>query len=100
MPTNDSNQKPHPPAPSTFESPSCELDRAHDVVQFWRDVGPDGWFERNDEVDQRFSEMFYDLHFAAARRQCEPWLDHPQAALALILLLDQFHPSKRTGKRF
>lgn len=66
------------------------LHQAHKVVQFWRDVGKDGWFERNDAVDRRFNELCYDLHFSAARRQCEHWSEHPEAALALILLLDQF----------
>lgn len=69
-------------------SPSIE--RAADVVTFWREVGREGWFTKNDAVDQKFGERFYGLHFAAARRQCEHWLGHPEAALALMLLLDQF----------
>lgn len=66
------------------------LEQARDVVQFWRDVGKDGWFTKNDAVDRRFRELCYDLHFAAARRQCEHWIDDADGALALILLLDQF----------
>lgn len=66
------------------------LHQANDVVQFWRDVGKEGWFARNDAVDRRFGELCYDLHFSAARRQCEHWLEDPDAALALMLLLDQF----------
>lgn len=70
------------------EKPSPE--RAREVVEFWREVGPQGWFVRNDAVDQRFRDMFYDLHFAAACRQCDHWITQPESGLALILLLDQF----------
>lgn len=66
------------------------FDQARDVIEFWREVGSEGWFTQSDAVDQRFSELFYDLHFAAARRQCEHWATQPESGLALILLLDQF----------
>lgn len=65
-------------------------ERGLEVVEFWRSIGPDGWFAKNDEVDRRFAEDFAGLHFAAARAQCMHWLDEPWAGLALILLLDQF----------
>lgn len=65
-------------------------DRALEVVSFWRGVGKDGWFTQDDDVDRRFRDQFYDLHFAAARRELEHWLENPDTALALILLLDQF----------
>src|SRR5690554_4714288 len=70
------------------EEPS--FDQARDVIEFWRDVGSEGWFAKSDAVDQQFSERFYDLHFAAARRQCEHWATQPESNLTLILLLDQF----------
>ncbi len=44
-------------------------DQAQDVIKFWRDVGKGGWFVKNETVDRRFRELFYDLHFAAARCQ-------------------------------
>lgn len=75
---------------SKRSSETCSPDRARDVIDFWREVGPQGWFVRNAAVDQRFRDMFYDLHFAAARRQCEHWITQPESGLALILLLDQF----------
>lgn len=66
------------------------LDQARAVIAFWQELGSGGWFAKNDAVDQRFRDLFYDLHFAAARRHCEHWLDDPEAGLALVLLLDQF----------
>lgn len=78
------------------------MGRALEVVNFWRAVGKDGWFSKDDDVDRRFREQFYDLHFAAARGELEHWLEHPDAALALILLLDQFPRNvfRNTGHMF
>jgi len=73
---------------NTFDLVSVDL--AQDVITFWRDVGKEGWFAKNDAVDQRFRDLFYDLHFSAARRECEHWIAQPYPGLALILLLDQF----------
>ena len=69
----------------------AELDpRAADVVTFWRDAGEDAWFTKNVAFDAGFHDRFRDLHFAAARRELDHWIDHPESALALMILLDQF----------
>ncbi len=60
------------------------------VTKFWRDAGPDAWFEKNDAFDAAFRESFLDLHYAAARRECDDWSDHAEGSLALMILLDQF----------
>ncbi|TCT08658.1 uncharacterized protein (DUF924 family) [Paralcaligenes ureilyticus] len=60
------------------------------MVRFWRDAGPARWFRKDAGFDQSFRDAFFDLHFAAARREHDDWLSDPYAALALILLLDQF----------
>ncbi|KQU99938.1 hypothetical protein ASD12_19500 [Mesorhizobium sp. Root102] len=68
-----------------------ELDsRALSVTKFWRDAGEDAWFEKNEAFDADFRERFLDLHYAAARRECDGWLEHAEGALALMILLDQF----------
>lgn len=68
-----------------------ELDeRALAVTQFWREAGEDAWFEKNDAFDADFRDRFLDLHFAAARRECDQWSDHAEGSLALMILLDQF----------
>lgn len=66
------------------------FERASQVLEFWKSIGPTGWFTKDDEVDHRFAELFADLHFAAARGECQHWKDRPEAALALLVLLDQF----------
>lgn len=89
------NQHDDVPAPEKTEFARVipgvpSVDQTREVVQFWRDVGSEGWFAKNDDVDRRFHDQFHDLHFAAARCQCENWVTDPVAGLALILLLDQF----------
>ncbi|RWE29972.1 MAG: DUF924 family protein [Mesorhizobium sp.] len=68
-----------------------ELDsRALSVTKFWRDAGEDAWFEKNDAFDADFRSRFLDLHYAAARRECDDWSGHAEGSLALMILLDQF----------
>ena len=68
-----------------------ELDpRAAEVVTFWREAGEEAWFRKDAEFDASFHDRFRDLHFAAARRELDGWIDHPEGALALMILLDQF----------
>ena len=69
----------------------AELDpRAAQVVTFWRNAGEDAWFTKNAEFDAGFHNKFRELHFAAARRELDHWIGHPESALALMILLDQF----------
>ncbi|TPK85013.1 DUF924 family protein [Mesorhizobium sp. B2-4-13] len=68
-----------------------ELDsRALSITKFWREAGEDAWFEKNDAFDADFRDRFLDLHYAAARRECDVWSSHAEGSLALMILLDQF----------
>lgn len=60
------------------------------VTTFWREAGPDAWFTKDDVFDSDFRNRFLDLHYAAARRELDDWIDHTESALALMILLDQF----------
>lgn len=60
-----------------------------DMVAFWRDAGASRWFEPDDAFDRECRARFHDLHFAASRREHEPWIHDAHGALALVLLLDQ-----------
>ncbi|OHV64041.1 hypothetical protein LCM4577_12200 [Mesorhizobium sp. LCM 4577] len=69
----------------------AELDpRAPSVTKFWRDAGEDAWFEKSDAFDADFRNRFLELHYAAARRECDDWNAHAEGSLALMILLDQF----------
>ncbi|HUD40508.1 MAG TPA: DUF924 family protein [Dokdonella sp.] len=63
---------------------------AADVVAFWREAGPQRWFDKDAAFDARFRERFLDAHFAAARGELDDWRARPEGVLALLLLLDQF----------
>lgn len=66
-------------------SPSAE-----DVVRFWKEAGPKAWFKADPDFDDRFRRRFETLHFEASRREREAWMQTPEGALALMILLDQF----------
>ena len=60
-----------------------------DVIAFWREAGQAKWFNGGEAFDAQCRNRFLDAHFAAARRECEHWMDTPDGALALLVLLDQ-----------
>ena len=61
----------------------------HDVIAFWREAGYERWFSRDEAFDARCKAQFLEAHLLAARREREQWLDTPDGALALMVLLDQ-----------
>ena len=72
------------------------------VVAFWKEAGPEKWFAKNDAFDAEFRRHFHDAHVAAARRELDPWMETPEGALALLILLDQFprNSFRGTGHAF
>ncbi|HRO27782.1 MAG TPA: DUF924 family protein [Luteimonas sp.] len=62
-----------------------------EVVAFWQRVVDDGlWMAKDPAFDRDFRSRFLDLHMAAAARRCDDWIETPEGALALMVLLDQF----------
>lgn len=61
-----------------------------DVIDFWKEAGPEKWFAKNAAFDARFHDRFLDAHLAAARRELDDWAETPFGSLALLILLDQF----------
>lgn len=59
------------------------------VVTFWREAGPDRWFSKDDAFDGRCRDHLLHLHLEAAGRLHDDWLETPEGALALLILLDQ-----------
>jgi len=80
---------------STLPSPT-------QVVDFWIQAGPEKWFTKNDQFDADFKALCLDAHYAAARRELDSWMQTPEGALALILLLDQLprNAFRNTGHMF
>jgi uncharacterized protein (DUF924 family) len=63
---------------------------AADVVAFWREAGPDKWFEKDESFDAEIRRCFLTTHEAAAAGQLASWEETADGALALLILLDQF----------
>ena len=61
-----------------------------DVISFWREVGPKGWFEKDAAVDEDIRTRFLRLHETAAAGELESWEQNAEGTLALLILLDQF----------
>jgi uncharacterized protein (DUF924 family) len=69
------------------------MESRHDpqeLLAFWQEAGPRGWFRKDPEFDRRFHDRFLAAHEAAAAGQLDHWLASAPGALALVLLLDQF----------
>ena len=63
---------------------------ATDVIAFWRAAGPDKWFKKDAAFDAEIAQRFSALWQQAAAGALPAWEDTPEAALALVILLDQF----------
>ena len=61
-----------------------------DIVSFWREAGPDKWFEQDENFDQAIRLRFLPTYQAAANGEFVAWEESAEGALALVLLLDQF----------
>ena len=60
-----------------------------EVIGFWREAGYSKWFSGGKPFDDECRQRFGDAHMAAARRELDGWMDTPEGALGLLLLLDQ-----------
>ncbi|WP_062217931.1 DUF924 family protein [Aureimonas sp. D3] len=60
------------------------------IVDFWRDLGSERWFARDDELDATIAQRFGDVYERAAAGELDGWAEEPNGALALVLILDQF----------
>jgi uncharacterized protein (DUF924 family) len=61
-----------------------------EIVSFWRDAGPEKWFEKNDGFDRTVRARFLAVHEAAARGELANFENSAEGSLALVILLDQF----------
>jgi uncharacterized protein (DUF924 family) len=60
-----------------------------EVLQFWREAGPDAWFTKNPDFDARCRGRFLGAYETAAAGDLSAWEQTAEGALALLILLDQ-----------
>ncbi|MGL4312051.1 MAG: DUF924 family protein [Paracoccaceae bacterium] len=73
-------------------------DRAQDVVEFWKDVGPKGWFTGGAELDQRITARFAPLWGEARHGGLLDWTAVPDGMLAYLILTDQMPRNMFRGR--
>jgi uncharacterized protein (DUF924 family) len=61
-----------------------------EVLAFWREAGPDRWYERDDAFDAAIRAQFLATYEAATAGQLSDWETTAERALALLIVLDQF----------
>ena len=64
--------------------------RATEILEFWESIGPKGWYEVSEELDETIREKFLSLWQEAKAGKYKNWTLDAHQALALIILLDQF----------
>ena len=68
---------------------ACDIAPA-DILSFWRQVGPERWYERDDALDADIRARFLELWRKAADGGLSSWEATDDGALALVIVLDQF----------
>lgn len=67
------------------------MDKAQEIIEFWvNDVGPKGWYQSTEELDQTIRDRFMDDWNDAKAGKYDGWTTCPEKSLALLILLDQF----------
>jgi uncharacterized protein (DUF924 family) len=70
-----------------------------EVLDFWREAGPEKWFSKDSAFDQACRDRFLPTYEAAARGDLNEWELTPEGALAVVLLLDQLPRNMFRGTR-
>ncbi len=71
-------------------APSEAVASPEEVLSFWREAGPDRWFNKDEAFDTAIREQFLATYEAAARGELAGWEASAEGALALVIVLDQF----------
>lgn len=70
-----------------------------EIVDFWiEEVGPDGWYSVDPEIDKQIIERFGEDREAAKQGRLDDWQDTASGSLALLILLDQFSRNMFRGE--
>ena len=66
------------------------MKNAQTVLEFWREIGPKGWWKKDVAIDKRIIDEFGELHAQAVAGELSDWEKNADDCLALVLILDQF----------
>jgi len=68
-----------------------------DVLRFWLEAGSDKWYSKDEAFDAAIRERFGEAHAAASTGRLDGWVETPEGALALVIVLDQFSRNLHRG---
>lgn len=71
--------------------------QAEAVLAYWKSIGPQGWFRRDEAVDSEIRRRFGELHTKAVAGGLDAWRGSANSCLALVILLDQFSRNLHRG---
>jgi uncharacterized protein (DUF924 family) len=63
---------------------------AGEIVTFWEEVGPEGWYGGGEKLDRTIRDLFLEVWVSASRGDYRDWLSAPRGALGYLILTDQF----------
>ncbi len=67
-------------------------DIKQEILHFWFEETPPAlWFQKSDDFDKQIHDRFSSAYKLAAEGLCDGWRDTADGALALCIVLDQFH---------
>ncbi|MCV2870462.1 DUF924 domain-containing protein [Defluviimonas sp. WL0002] len=67
------------------------MNEAQEVVRFWlEEVGRDGWYTANEDVDEKIRSNFGSLWERARDGALLDWCETPEGTLGYLILTDQF----------
>jgi len=72
---------------------------AGEIVTFWDEVGPQGWYAVDPALDRTIRDRFLDVWVNAVRGDYRDWLSAPRGALGYLILTDQFPRNMFRGDR-
>lgn len=64
--------------------------RPEEIYLFWKDAGPDKWFNADPAFDEQIRARFLETYEAGMRGELDHWERSAYGAFALVILLDQF----------
>lgn len=70
--------------------PARPIATPEEALAFWRALGPAKWFVADAEVDAEIRRRFCATYEAALEGRLADWEEQAEAALALVIVLDQF----------
>lgn len=63
---------------------------AGEIVTFWDEVGPEGWYGADPALDRAIRDRYLETWVNATRGAHRDWLSAPKGALGYLILTDQF----------